>query len=169
MRYRSLAAAAALVLSALPLAAGDYDPVQLDPVTHQRATLVIVEADGTEVSYTPAELEGYATYALTTATPWRETPARFEGVMLSDVLAAHGLDQADSIVVTAENEYTTTIPRALMQDLPIMLATRVDGQPHSRRARGPIQFMMDMEAHDAHALATESNYVWMAARIEAGS
>ncbi|MGC3939626.1 hypothetical protein ACOTTU_17620 [Roseobacter sp. EG26] len=167
MRSTFYAAAAALLMLSQTALAGKPVPAELGPINHAEATLVIVDGDGNEVSYSPAELEKFATYSLTTKTPWREKPAEFEGVMLSEILAAHGLDSAASILVTAENDYSTTMSQELLKSVDILVATRVDGRAHSRRARGPIQFIIDAETFAASALTSESNYVWMAARIEA--
>lgn len=146
--------------------AGPFEPTKLEPLRHATASLVIVGPDGTENAYTPAQLEEFATYSLTTTTPWREVPARFEGVMLADILAAHGLDAAAAIRITAENDYSTTMTRELLDSVDVLVATRVDGQPHNRRERGPIQFVLDDDTYASSPLTTESNYVWMAARIE---
>jgi len=158
--------ASTLLVLAQPVLAGPYVETVLEPITHQQASLVIVGRDGVETSYSPAQLEEMATYSLTTTTPWREAPANFEGIMLRDVLQAHGLDTANTLLVTAENDYTTTLTRELVENVDIMIATRVDGRPHSRRARGPIQFIIDAGDFSASDLTSESNFVWMAARIE---
>ena len=163
------AALAAFVILATPLFASEFTPVDLGPLKHRAATLTIIAPDGSEVSYTPAELEQFPTYQLTTTTPWRDAPAVFEGVMLADVLAAHGLDTVAAIKVTAENDYSTTIEQALFSSVDILVATRVDGRPHSRRVRGPIQFVIDAETFANSSLTSESNLVWMAARIEVES
>jgi len=55
----------------------------------------------------------------------------------------------------------------LIDSVQILVATRVDGKAHSRRVRGPIQFIIDAEAFVGSSLATEASLVWMAARIEA--
>jgi hypothetical protein len=161
-----LIAAFAFVLS--PLAAFCAPlPVELPPMNHAEAQLVIVDASGNESVYTPGELETYPTYRLTTTTPWRDEPAEFEGVLLSDFLAAHGLAGVDAILVTAENDYTATIPRAVWEQTAVLVATRVNGQPHSRRSRGPIQFVIAMEEFNSSEVALEDHLVWMATRIEA--
>ena len=166
MRTLFTAILATLVFSLQNATAGTLEPVELQPIRHRPATLTVVAPDGTERSYTAAELETFPTYSLTTRTPWRETPANFEGVLLSDILAANGLADAGSVMVTAENDYASTISRDVWEDVDILVATRVDGRAHSRRARGPIQFVIDMEAFAASDLTSESNLVWMAARIE---
>ncbi|MGX9357341.1 hypothetical protein ACS3SW_19845 [Roseobacteraceae bacterium S113] len=164
--FRTFAMALAAV--AIPALSSALSPVELAPINHADAALVVVSPNGEETSYTPAELESFATYSMTTTTPWREEPAQFEGVLLSDILAMHGLDAVTSIQVTAENDYTTTLERELLDSVTIMVATRVDGRPHSRRARGPIQFVIDSDAFSSSELTSESNFVWMAARIEVG-
>ncbi len=141
--------------------------VVLEAIDHARAEIVIVQPDGSEVTYTPSELEKLPNYALTTQTPWRDVAAEFEGVLLRDILDANGLTEASAIVVTAENDFSSTIPRAVWETVDILVATRVDGRPHTRRARGPIQFVIDMDTYQASDVATESHLVWMAARIEA--
>ena len=145
------------------------EPVDLPPIMHTDASLVILGADGSEAVYSPAMIETFQTYSLTTTTPWRDQPARFEGVLLADLLTAHGLDSAQSIRVTAENDYSTIMSRELLESVDILVVTRVDGAAHTRRERGPIQFVMSAEDYAGSDLTSESNLVWMAARIEAGN
>ena len=56
-----------------------------------------------------------------------------------------------------------------MSSVNILVATRVNGAAHTRRERGPIQFIIDMDEYNASELTSSSNLVWMAARIEAQS
>lgn len=146
--------------------AGQPQPVDLAPIQHSQAALEVIGKDGTSTTYTPADLERFTTYRLNTVTPWREQPAEFEGVLLSDILEASGIADVPAIRVTAENDFASIIPREVWSSIPVLVATRVDGKPHSRRARGPIQFVMDSDAYRASDVAKESNLVWMAARIE---
>jgi len=129
--------------------------------------LTVVASDGVETRYSAAELEMFPTCSLTTTTPWRDEPAVFEGVLLSDILKKNGLDGSPSILVTAENDYQTTMSKDLIDSVQILVATRADGKAQSRRVRGPIQFIIEAEAFAGSSPATESSLVWMAARIEA--
>ncbi|MEE4189388.1 MAG: hypothetical protein V2I76_13185 [Roseobacter sp.] len=169
MRFLISVVVAALLLASHAVLADDLVATDLKPMRHPPAQLVVVAPDGNEITYTQAELEELTTYSLTTTTPWRDVPAQFEGVLLSDVLAANGLDRVPSILVTAENDFTTTFSRALLDTVPVLVATRVDGRPHSRRARGPIQFVIGADTHASSNLTSEANFVWMAARIEPGA
>lgn len=161
-----LAVSIAILALVQNASAGPMKKTVLAPIDHVNATLVIVDADGKEVAYSQAELEQFTTYSMTTKTPWREEPATFEGVLLNEVLAASGLGSSVSIVVTAENDYSTVLSDALLREVDILVATRVNGLPHNRRNRGPIQFVIDHEVYEQSALTSESNFVWMAARIE---
>ena len=107
MKNALLSIALCAALSTQASAADQYVPVELEPISYAPASLTIVSPDGTEHIYTQAELEQFATYSLETTTPWRDEPARFEGVMLADLLAAHGLSDVAQISITAENDFRT--------------------------------------------------------------
>lgn len=166
MRKFLISLFSSLMLSGTALLAGSLERVELPPITHMDATLTVVRADGSHQTYTPAQLETLPTYSLTTRTPWRDDPATFEGVRLRDILSAAGLDPTADIRVLAENDFSTRIPSEVIRSIDILVATRVDGRAHTRRARGPIQFVLDMESYERSEHTDESNYVWMAARIE---
>jgi hypothetical protein len=105
---------------------------------------------------------------LTTVTPWREAPAAFDGVLLTDLLAQNGLQDAAAINVVAENDYVVRISSDTWKRWPILIATRVNGKPHTRRQRGPIQFVLPMSEDNLVGREDyQNNWVWMAARIEA--
>lgn len=164
---RSCAAIAASFLISHAAFASEIKPVSLPPIDHTEAMLTVVSPDGRERTFTPATIEALPTYRLKTTTPWREVPASFDGVMLRDLLRETGLADAGAILVTAENEFTSTIPRSVWEETDMLVVTRVDGAPHSRRARGPIQFVVDAGTYANSGLVSESHLVWMAARIEA--
>ena len=155
-----------LLFAAQSVAASDMLPVELEPMTHVPATLTIVDADGVRHDYSQADLEEFATYQLRTTTPWRPDAAVFEGVLLTDILAAHGLDGVGAIEVIAENDYKSEIERAAWMTGGFLIATRVDGMPHSRRARGPIQFVIADTVTRQSELVAERHMVWMARTIQ---
>lgn len=155
------------ILSAVPGlgAAGNFEPVTLAPIDHQEALLTIYDANGVAHTYSPAQLETFPTYSLTTTTPWRDEPAVFEGILLSDLLAAHDLDGVSTIDVVAENDFLSVFEAEAWETGAFLIATRVNGEAHSRRQRGPIQFVVDSGTYYATAAITESHLVWMAATI----
>ena len=167
MRRLTLVFLAALALSTFSAAAGPAPvPVTLEPIAHGDASLTIVSPGGRETRLDIPAIEALTTYRVETTTPWRAVPAVFDGVLLADLLAAHGLDETATVLVTAENDFTTVIDRAVWQTEPMLVATRVNGAPISRREQGPILFVLEAEAYAASQVASERHLVWMAARIE---
>ena len=167
MLFRSILAALTLGLLSTPALADMYEPVTLAPVTHSDGTLAVIDASGAEVRYTPADLEQLDTYRMRTRTPWRDVPTEFDGVLLSDLLARHGLIDQSQIQIIAENDFVSSMPKSLWESVNVLIATRADGRPLSRRERGPILFVIHEDEFAASPQATEAHLVWMAARIEA--
>lgn len=165
-RFKALTIATVMGACFAAPAFADVVPVELEEMRHHRAELTVVGPSGA-VNYSAQALEALGSYQMVTITPWREEEAVFEGALLTDVLAANGISDAARIIVTAENGYATEISAEAWKNWPILLATRVDGQPHSRRARGPIQFVLPMS--DDPSVASGDwmpSWVWMASRIE---
>ena len=155
-----------LALMCLSGVAGAMEPVEVSDTRFARATLTVMGPDGA-VEYPPSQLEELGTYELTTVTPWRADAAEFIGVRLVDLLAANGLEDAQATRVIAENDYAVTIHRESWINHQALIATRVNGRAHSRRERGPLQFVFDMSDEPETGEKTfEANWVWMAARIE---
>lgn len=154
------------MILAVSTAQADMKRVNVDTIRHAAASLNVVSASGS-AAYSPAELESIGTYQLTTVTPWRESPAEFVGVRLADLLEANGLADANAIRVVAENDYAVTLDRSVWAEHDALVATRVDGRAHSRRARGPLQIVFNMSGNDLYGETSfEGNWVWMAAKIE---
>lgn len=148
-------------------AMADIVPVQVDAIEFRQAQLTITTAQGA-VNYQPADLEAVGTYSLTTVTPWRPEPAEFVGVLLRDVLEVNGLSHLDRIRVTAENDYAVELERDSWMQHDALIATRVDGAAHSRRARGPLQIVFPMSDNpELGETGYIKKWVWMAAAIEA--
>lgn len=155
-------------LAALPLsaAAEAVAPVELESIRHGRASLSVSGPTG-EATYTPAELEALGAMRMVTTTPWRPDETTFDGVLLSELLETHGLLDVSAIRVIAENDYAVTIPAEVWETWPVLVATRVNGEPHTRRERGPIQFVLPMSEDASAGEGPAVHYwVWMAARIE---
>lgn len=142
------------------------EPVDVEDIRFAKAALTVT-VEGKDQVFSPAELEQLGTYSMITDTPWRENPAEFVGVRLTDLLSATGLDDVSAIRVIAENDYAITMQRDVWMDNDLLIATRVDGRGHTRRARGPIQFVFNMgENPETGEEDFQSNWVWMAARIQ---
>lgn len=166
----ALAAASLLVVASLDHEEGarshGFERVELAPIEHHSATLT-VHGETETVRYSNAELERFDAYALTTKTPWRDAPAVFEGVLLTDVLAEHGLDDEPTLRIVAENDYVVEVPREVWTSRPALIATRVDGVGLSRRDRGPFYLVFPLDADPSTGGEFATYWVWMMADISA--
>ena len=156
----SAIAAIAFVAKAAP------EPVKLPDIALNDAQLTVVDPSGEIKVYTPTDLEELPTYALRTRTPWREELTEFEGVLLIDLLQAHGLADAEAIRIIAENDFVSDFAREVWTKNAFLIATRVNGQPHSRRERGPFQIVIDENTLANSPDVNNGHLVWGAARIE---
>lgn len=165
--FRSMAAGMFLAFALTSQSqASEFIPVTLAPMQHHAATLRVIDTTGASHDYSVAQLEEFPTYQIITTTPWREQAAVFEGIRLTDLLAAHGLSSIEGIEVIAENDYATRIEKSVWETDAILIATRVDGMPHTRRDRGPIQFVVPHDADDPDAVIGDRHLVWMASVIK---
>ena len=140
--------------------------IDVEPIKFHLAQ-VIVSNKNSETHYNQTALEELGVYRMTSKTPWRDEETIFEGVMLHDLLAEHGLENEHEIKIVAENDYAVTLPQKAWMCAAAMIATRVDGQAHKRRARGPLQIVFPMSANAEYGKQDYLRYwVWMLARIE---
>ena len=133
---RLIVAGAVLVAATSLTYAGSLERTTLDPMDHNAAQLTVVGPEATMI-YSPADLEAMETYRMVTHTPWREAPAAFDGVLLRDLLIANGMEGISELRIVAENDFAITMPREVWETIPILVATRVDGQAHTRPRKGP--------------------------------
>ena len=70
-------------------------------------------------------------------TPWYTGEHEFSGVIISDLLDYLGAS-GENVTFTALNDYASEIPMAELKGMPVILATRVDGEELSVRDKGPL-------------------------------
>lgn len=146
----------------------DLKPVVLEPVSFQAASVALSSGQG-NARYTQSELEKLDTFTLLTTTPWRTEATLFSGVRLRDLLKRNGLYDAQTLMVTAENGYQVVLERDVWTKHDPLVATRVNGAGHTRRERGPIQLVFDMDADpETGSSRFQKNWVWMLSQIDIG-
>lgn len=92
-------------------------------------------------------------------TRWTDE-ALFEGVLLRDLMAAVGAD-GTAIVATALNEFSATIPMNEAFQLPVLIATHMNGEPMKVRDFGPLWIVYDVDGNpELQTLQTERKMVW---------
>lgn len=113
-----------------------------------------------------AMLSALPEHRIETHTPWTDGPALFEGVLLKDVLAATGA-HGETLFVEAINSYRIEFPASDAERFGVLLATRMNGQPLSRRDKGPLWIVYPRDAIPAlRDERYDSRWVWQLNRIE---
>ncbi|NBZ89175.1 molybdopterin-dependent oxidoreductase [Rhodobacteraceae bacterium CYK-10] len=111
-------------------------------------------------------LDSLPQHSFTTSTIWTEGTATYSGVLLRDLLAASGAKGA-TVKLTALNDYTITMPAADAREDGPLLAYLADGEPMSRRDKGPVWLIYPFD--DVASYRTEQTYarsIWQLNRIE---
>lgn len=176
MSPKLLAKAVLPLLSALLLAvagpayAADGRPVPVDDVAEAPAgpaILAVLDDSGAVHGFDLRTLEAVGLHRSTTSTYWPNDTGPFEGVLLSDLLAAAGLAETPAVRITALDGYAVVVPRDDWTRWPILLVTRIDGKPLTVAERGPLRVIYPRDMDEAlvnRAYALRS--IWMIERIE---
>lgn len=113
-----------------------------------------------------AEIERLPMVQLRTRTLTDDQEVDFQGVLLADLLKHVGAAAAERITVRAEDYYSAVIPQSDWIRFPVLLATRVDGRPLSRRDRGPAKIIYPIGDHPELAEPPYANRgVWLVSEI----
>lgn len=100
-----------------------------------------------------------------TKTPWTDSVAEFEGVLLRDIMAAVGAKGA-SIHAVALNDYKVDIPAADYSSNNVIVAYKLNGHILRVRDKGPLWVIYPWD--DVPALRSEMTYarsIWQMNRI----
>ena len=144
------------VVSAPSLAPGDDIPAPTDAV--------VLTVDG--VSDAPVELDmatlesmGLVEYAADDKQALGRT-ATFRGVLLSTLLDTVGAEDATNLRTTAVNDYSVEIPAADAEELPVLLATSVDGERMDIESYGPLRVVYPTEGVELDATVYDPRWIW---------
>ncbi len=101
-----------------------------------------------------------------TATPWHDGPQRFSGPLLAALLATVGAE-GTRLRVIAVNDYAAELPVTEVLALPVILASRHNGDRMSLRDKGPLFVIYPFD--EVPGLLNEttlSRSVWQVRAIE---
>lgn len=141
------------------------------PVPSQDVVLVIsgnIEQtnSGKDAQFDLAMLREMRQVSFETTTLWTEGVVRFKGVPLADILARVGVTSG-TIRAHAVNDYIVHIPVASVESNAPVVAYEMNGQPMSRRNKGPLWVVYPYDSSDR--FRTETIYtrsIWQLDRIE---
>jgi hypothetical protein len=110
-------------------------------------------------------LEALGMTKLRTSTAWTAGAAEFEGVLARDLLDAVGAEGA-TVMATALNDYTVTIPVEELRRYPVMLALKMDGQYLKIKDKGPLWIVYPRDQNEElQDSLIDKRWVWQLARL----
>lgn len=141
------------------------------PVPSQDVVLVISgnigqTNSGEDAQFDMAMLRDMRQVSFETTTLWTEGVMRFTGVPLADILERVGVTSG-TIRAQALNDYIVHIPVASVEPDAPVVAYEMDGQPMSRRDKGPLWIVYPYDSSDR--FRTETIYtrsIWQLDRME---
>ncbi len=91
--------------------------------------------------------------------------ATFRGVLLSTVLSALGVQDATVLRADALNDYSVDLPMSDITELPVLLATRLDGQPMTVAHYGPLRVIYPTTGYDLDPTVYDPRRIWQLSAI----
>lgn len=111
-------------------------------------------------------LSAFPEHRIETHTPWTDGVARFEGVLLSDVLTAVGAS-GNLLYAEAINGYRIELPISDAEEFGVLLAMRMNGKVLSRRDKGPLWIVYPRDRlAEIRDERYDSRWVWQLNRLE---
>lgn len=133
---RIISATALLLLAVAPAAAVEIEMPTGAQILEVKGAITSFNADGKAI-FDLAMLDALPQRVTKATTPWYTGEHEFSGVIISDLLDYLGAE-GDAVTFTALNDYASEIPMEDLKSLPVILATRVDGDELSVRDKGPL-------------------------------
>lgn len=160
----------ALAWMATPGWAGAPEPIDsaaVPPATGSRPIVRIGEPGQLKRLYL-SEVEAVGLYRVETDSFWEGDTGVFEGVLVRDLLAELGLEDTARLDISAFDDYRAEIPAEDWTRWPLMLATRRDGRPLSRRDKGPTRIIYPRSmSEELKEMKYRNRWVWWIDRIVA--
>ena len=131
-------------------------------------TLAGPAGSGELLELTMEELEAMPQITIVTESEFTDEAASYRGPLVRDLLASVGLDTAQTIRLTAANDYYVDIPTSDFSQYDVVLAMEVDGDRLSRREKGPLWLMYPISDHsELRSEVYNARLIWQVVRIEA--
>ena len=154
-------AAAALILAASLVAAPAAKAA--DPAL----TLSLGSDSAEKLEFTLEALSELPQVTIVTVNEFSDGEVSYRGPLVRDVLAHLGLERADTIRLTAANDYYVDIPTSDFRRYNVILALEADGKRLSRREKGPLWVMYPISDHpELQDPVYNTRLIWQVVRIE---
>lgn len=124
--------------------------------------------EGGTRGFTDSDLLALPQVSFESTTIWTEGRQRFSGPSLASVLEAAGAGAGD-LNLTAVNDYTVLMPRSVVEAGAPIVANRIDGEPFSRRDKGPLWIVFPYDSDERFRSENVYAYsVWQLTHITIG-
>ncbi|PJG57678.1 molybdopterin-dependent oxidoreductase [Aeromonas cavernicola] len=131
------------------------------------ALMTLALPDGQWRTVDEASLAKLPHIEFTTTTPWTLGTRQFRGPTLATLLAAYGVPDAKKAIVSGLNGYQQLVDLTQFDNLPLTLVRYENGQPLTRRNKGPLWLLLPFTDHPTLDIpAIHNSMVWQVTRIE---
>lgn len=107
--------------------------------------LTVTGSNGEQAAFDQGMLDALPQHETITHTPWHDGQQVFSGPLFRTVLEAAGAE-GETATVVAINDYAADLPRADIETIPVILATRRNGELMTVRENGPIFVIYPFDA-----------------------
>lgn len=122
------------------------------------------DGDGV-ITYTRDMIAAMEPVSFTTHTMWTEGPIEFKGISLAGLIRDLGIEKG-TLKATAINDYAIEIPVSDALRQPAIIAYEMNGQPLSRRDKGPLWIVYPTDDHKEYlAEVYSSRSIWQLNKI----
>lgn len=133
------------------------------------SSLSITTADGETARISMAELMALEATEINTSTQWTEGVQKFRGVAFDVLFDAYGLI-AETVRVSALNDYNVMVPVNVLREDGAILAYHLNGTEMSVREKGPFWVIFPYDAEERFNTDTYWAYsVWQVKSVDAAN
>lgn len=132
---------------------------------NDKIILTVTHGESSE-QYSLKQLDAFPQHDYETKTPWtgRHT---FSGPLLKDVMFKSDPVSPRVITARALNDYIVNIDLMLIEKYPVLLATRMDGNPMRIRNKGPIWILFPLDqSPELDTMDVHGQMVWQLEKLE---
>jgi hypothetical protein len=92
--------------------------------------------------------------------------ATFRGVLVADLLNEIGAQPETTLHTAALNDYAVDLPVSDIHDVPVLLATRLDGRPMSVAHYGPLRVIYPTTGYNLDPTVYDPRRIWQLSTVD---
>jgi len=133
----------------------------------QTVLTVVSTTSGAMTGLTMDQLMAMEQVEIVTSNEFVDGDRTFRGPLARDVLRLSHAEGAKIVTLTAANDYQVEVNPAEFYDYDAILALSMDGNPLSKRDKGPIWMIYPMNDHaELHDPVYNSRLIWQLVKME---